>query len=307
MIYRRIVPTFWTGTTGRAIREAGAEAQLLALYLLTSPHATMLGLYRLPAIFAAHDTGIPVARVRKALAALGGIGFAHHDAASEHVWVVEMARFQMLGDLEQLSPGDNQAKAAARAYAELPDNPFLGAFHDRYGVALGLGPRRGTPSEAPPKPLPTPFEGGKARSHQDQEQAQAQEQHQEQPQAQDLPAPAGAVAEVVPTDPLLVAIREAGIPAWTADPALTPAWAAAQRRAFPGLDLEHETRQAASWWLSHPSRTKSRKGGAKFLASTWFARAHETRRPPRTAAPIAGAGARFDSFLAARAVGNGHT
>ena len=55
--YAKVSPQFWIGTTGKAIRASGSDAQIVALYLLTSPHATMLGLYYLPMLYIAHETG----------------------------------------------------------------------------------------------------------------------------------------------------------------------------------------------------------------------------------------------------------
>ena len=37
--YAIVSPQFWTGTTGREIRTRGRDVQLVALYLMTSPHA----------------------------------------------------------------------------------------------------------------------------------------------------------------------------------------------------------------------------------------------------------------------------
>jgi hypothetical protein len=58
--YAKIAPQFWIGNTGRKLRDAGSEALLVALYLLSSPHANMLGLYYLPRPFIAHETGLGI-------------------------------------------------------------------------------------------------------------------------------------------------------------------------------------------------------------------------------------------------------
>ena len=47
--YAKIVPQFWIGSTGKQIKKLGMEApQLIALYLISNPHANMLGIYYLP-------------------------------------------------------------------------------------------------------------------------------------------------------------------------------------------------------------------------------------------------------------------
>ena len=56
--YSKITPQFWLGSTGKKLR-GHTEAQIVATYLLTSPHANMLGLYYLPKMFISHETGLP--------------------------------------------------------------------------------------------------------------------------------------------------------------------------------------------------------------------------------------------------------
>lgn len=156
-----VKPSFWNGPTGRSLRESGADAQLLALYLLTNPHANMIGLYYLPLVLVRKELAMSMAQIVKALAALERAVFATYDPESEIVWVFEMARYQ-LGD--QLQPHDGRVKALARVYAEMSSNPFLGDFHDRYAAAFHLGCRReggprGTPRGgicSPLIPVPDP-------------------------------------------------------------------------------------------------------------------------------------------------------
>src|SRR5690348_12693492 len=93
--YSLILPPFWTGTTGKALRAAGKDIRILATYVLTCEHANMLGLYRLPVLYAAEETGLKRREVISAFKQLKAIGFADYDEATEFVWVVEMARFQL--------------------------------------------------------------------------------------------------------------------------------------------------------------------------------------------------------------------
>lgn len=41
--YAKVGPTFWTGSTGKALRRRGIEGVLVALYLVSSPHSNMHG------------------------------------------------------------------------------------------------------------------------------------------------------------------------------------------------------------------------------------------------------------------------
>jgi hypothetical protein len=96
----------------------------------------------------AHETGLTMQGASKALQSLVEIGFCHYDSASEVVWVVEMARYQV-GD--RLSEKDKQAKGVQNTYDDLPKNPFLRAFFEQYGVPFCMS--RARDSEAPSKPL----------------------------------------------------------------------------------------------------------------------------------------------------------
>jgi len=134
--YGKVTPRFWTGPTGRRIRAAGPAAQVVALYLLTCPHANMLGLYYMPLPYVGHETGLSPAVVDDALAALVAGGFCRYDADTEFVWVIEMARYQVG---ERLSSRDKRVAGVARALAGLPENPFKAPFVERYGAAFHLG------------------------------------------------------------------------------------------------------------------------------------------------------------------------
>lgn len=150
--YGKVLPTFWIGDTGKAIRKKGVDAQLVALYLLTSPHSTMLGLYYLPICTLAHETGLSQEGASKALASLSEALFSSYDAASEVVWVHEMAKFQIA---DRLTAADNRVKGIQRDYLALPNNPFLKAFFDKYASAFHLKILRdgSRPLQAPSKPL----------------------------------------------------------------------------------------------------------------------------------------------------------
>jgi hypothetical protein len=135
-----VKPTFWNGATGRAMRDAGADVQLLALYLLTNPHANMIGLYYLPLVFVRTELAMSMAQIIKSIDRLTEFPFALYDKDSEMVWVIEMARYQ-LGDA--LQPHDHRVKALGRIYREMPDNVFLSPFFDRYGECYHMPLRRG--------------------------------------------------------------------------------------------------------------------------------------------------------------------
>jgi len=152
--YSKVRPYFWIGSTGRGLR-GDAEAQVLALYLMTSPHSNMLGAFYCPMAFITLETGLSEEGASKALRSLERANFCLFDPKSEYIWVIEMARNQ-IGD--KLSKNDNRVKGVAKDYAALPNLPFLKGFFDHYKDIFYLEKcRHGTtdntsPFEAPSKP-----------------------------------------------------------------------------------------------------------------------------------------------------------
>lgn len=133
----KLSPRFWSGKTGRQLRKAGIDAQLVALYLLSCPSVNYIGLYRLPVPYIAADTGLDVGEVSEALARIEEVGFAKYDDESETVWVLEAARRQV-GD--SLKRADNNVKNVQREFDAVPnDSPFKADFLAKYGTAYHIG------------------------------------------------------------------------------------------------------------------------------------------------------------------------
>lgn len=154
-----VSPSFWIGQTGRDLRRAGTDAQLLALYLLSNPLANYTGLYRLPIIYIANDLGLKLDQVGSTLAAIEQTGFARYDVDSEYVWIVEGARHQ-LG--EDLKANDNKVKFVNKEFAAISKScPFLRDYFDKYATSLHLKPRKDMPEIAAPAalvPAPEPVQ-----------------------------------------------------------------------------------------------------------------------------------------------------
>ncbi len=131
----KLSPTFWTGPTGRQLRKAGAEVQLVALYLMSSPHTNYSGLFQLPLNYIANDTGLSLEAVRKALSAIESVGFARYDETSECVWIVEGAKWQ----LGELKPADKRVAGLQKEFDAVPaDCPYKVEFLAKHGKALCL-------------------------------------------------------------------------------------------------------------------------------------------------------------------------
>jgi hypothetical protein len=136
---------------------------LVALYLLSNPHANMLGLYYLTKLSIEHETGLGRGGASKGLQRAIDAGFCSYDESSEMVFVHEMARYQIAA---QLVTTDKRCAGIQRDYDGLPHNPFLAAFYDKYAKAFHLKTRRENrrPSE------------GASMPHRSQEQEQEHEQ-----------------------------------------------------------------------------------------------------------------------------------
>jgi len=148
MDYAKISSKFWSGSTGRAIR-GDTNAQIVALYLLTSPHANGIGVFHCPPLYISYETGIPLEGALKGLERLSEVGFLTLDKGSEWVWIHEMLSYQMGDDLK---PNDNRIKHIIKLYHNIPESLIKSSFYEKYKEKYLLN------LEAPLKPLISPFE-----------------------------------------------------------------------------------------------------------------------------------------------------
>lgn len=146
--FSKISPQFWLGETAKKLR-GHQEAQIVAMYLLSSPHANMIGMYYLPKMFISHETGLTLQGASKGLLRCIEAGFCSYDEEKEIIWVVEMANYQ----IGELKPFDKRSVGAQNEYLKVPDCNHSMAFFDKYSSTLNLttskGLRRGF--DGPPK------------------------------------------------------------------------------------------------------------------------------------------------------------
>ena len=157
--YFRVSPRIWT-------HGFSEDARTLALYLLTGPHRTTEGLYRLPLFYAAADLGWRPKRLQKPLQELLADGFIDYDSEHEIVFIRHALRYQ--------APANpNMMRAAAVRLAMLPETRLFPAFFEaacRYAKPFAqrlpqlLPERFGQPPTPPPPPTPTPRENPFVRS-----------------------------------------------------------------------------------------------------------------------------------------------
>lgn len=131
--YGIVSPRFWIGETGKKLR-GDANCQVLAMYLMTSPHATMTGVYHCPVLYMAHETGLSLEGATKALRRLIDEGYCQYDEASEYVFVIRMAAHQ-IG--ESLHPKDRRVDGLKKDVEKMQE-PFKSRFLSVYGVVYHL-------------------------------------------------------------------------------------------------------------------------------------------------------------------------
>ena len=133
--YSKVSPAFWTRGSGKKLR-GNAAAQVVALYLATCPSSNMVGLYYVPLVTVAHETGLSVEAATEALAATAKAGFAFFDTENEIAWVPNMAEYQ-IG--EQLKAGDKRRGMVLAQLDQAGDHPFVLEFWAKYQGPYALG------------------------------------------------------------------------------------------------------------------------------------------------------------------------
>lgn len=144
--YGKVSPQFWVGRTGKSLR-GDMEAQIVALYLMTSPHANMIGVYYCPVEYIAKETGIPFEGASKALQRLIEADFCTYESDSEWIFVHKFAENQ-IG--EELKTTDKRVQGVVNELAKIPKDQCWQSFRARYAVPFNLPPLA-SPSEAPSK------------------------------------------------------------------------------------------------------------------------------------------------------------
>lgn len=144
--YGKVHTTFWSSSTMRKLSEDG---RMLALYLLTSPHSTIAGVYRLPDGYVCEDLQWPSERVAKGFAELLANGFANRCETTKWVWICKHLEWNALEN-------PNQRKSAAKVAYSIPEDCSWKLEYMRVcGELLGIDQSQfANPSETVPKGFP---------------------------------------------------------------------------------------------------------------------------------------------------------
>lgn len=143
--YGKVHSSFWSSPTIRGMSDDG---KTLALYLMTSPHTTIAGVFRLPDGYACEDLGWSSGRVAKGFEELFAKGFANRCETTKWVWIVK--------HLDWNPPENpNQRKAAAKCADLIPAQcSWKSLFYEVSGVSLGMKePEDPNPCETVPEPF----------------------------------------------------------------------------------------------------------------------------------------------------------
>lgn len=112
--YGRVYSSFWQSPEARSYSESG---RLLALYLLTSPHANLIGCFRLPDAYAADDLQWSTERVREGFTELSAKGFLTREDSANWVFIHKYLKWNEFEN-------GNVAIAASKAFDQVPSIPL---------------------------------------------------------------------------------------------------------------------------------------------------------------------------------------
>lgn len=141
--YGKIHTGFWASETMLGLE---SDARLLAIYLMTSQHTTMLGAFRLPDAYACEDLGWNSERFQNGLETLSEAGFVKYDRATKVVWIVKFVKWNR-------PDNPNQQKSIAKLAQALPDSL---AFKDEILASIGVSETVAKPLGNSPVPAPAP-------------------------------------------------------------------------------------------------------------------------------------------------------
>ena len=202
--FGKIHRSFWTSPEIRAL---GESPRTLAAYLLTGPHSTMLGCFRIPDAYVAEDLGWDVEGVRLAFAALADIGFALRDEVSKWVVIPNFLKWNC-------PENPNQVKALKKVFAAVPDFEFMPALVASISAFVGVEvtpPKRSANrSRTVPEPFPNPAEtASEPRSNpiETKEQEKEQEQRQRVAGLPAEPSRSAAASAPLPSEQILAELR----------------------------------------------------------------------------------------------------
>lgn len=139
--YGKIHTGFWASET---ILGLDSDSRLLAIYLMTSQHTTMLGAFRLPDAYACEDLGWVPERFQNGLKTLVDAGFVKYDPTTKVVWIIKFTKWNK-------PDNPNQQKSIAKLAQALPDGVLF-----KSEVLASAGVFETVPEPLGNSPVPAP-------------------------------------------------------------------------------------------------------------------------------------------------------
>ena len=248
--YGKVFSCIWGSSSFRTLSEDG---RTLALYLLTCPHGTLAGVFRIPDGYVSEDLQWPSERVSEGFDELLQKGFATRCNRTKWVWVANYLEWNPLEN-------PNQRKSAHKLALSIPDScDWKSDFMRVCGNLLGIGQQESlNPSERVSEPLPN--------------QEQEQEQEQEQDGVGTSPPDASPAA---PPKPKSTGSR---LPDDWKLPKAWGEWALAEYPVLTPDAIRHEAACFADYWQSKAG-TDARKTNWQKTWQNWIRRA-KSHSPP---------------------------
>ena len=227
--YGKVHTSFWTSATTRSMSEDG---RTLAMYLLTAPHGTIAGVFRLPDGYACEDLQWSSERVKEGFDELFRNGFANRCETTK--WVRVIKHFEW-----NPPENPNQRKSVAKIAAQVPDECcWKRSFHSESGHFWGAEPEK---KPNPSRTLPEPFLN--------QEQEQEQEQYVGAAFA-DTQADDPAEADLAAKQPKARTVRGSRLPDDWKLPKAWGEWALTEFTAWTPEIVRLEAEKFADHWRS---------------------------------------------------------
>lgn len=266
--YAKVSPRLWTGRLGKSLRGDRAT-QIVAFYLVTNPHANLVGLYHLPLEYIAVDTGLELASVEGAIERLAQLGFVSYDDVNDRVWVVEHARHEFNGQQPLRGSGDKRLVAVERELTEHDISPLADRFRAHYRE-LSMPLR--CPSDAPSSVSEAPSKSGSGSGTGSGTGIRTPETTKEDDENEALSP------RTIRDGPVLFRFRTRKTERqkatnWELRGNKVDEWIGA----FPDLDVGLEIRSAWQWIEDNPDKRKTASGMTRFLGG-WLRRADKKRR-----------------------------
>lgn len=127
----RVHASFWSSET---IKSLDSDSRTLAIYLLTCSQSNLIGVFRLPFLYASADLSFDNRRLEASFKKLSVAGFAKRCLKTGFVYICNFLKFNPLQN-------PNQFKNAVSLFKKIPDDCFLKReFFDAWGKYINKKP-----------------------------------------------------------------------------------------------------------------------------------------------------------------------